>query len=70
MNDGGVYLFSVRSLKTVVDMFPGSAAVHTDRAGDVDPRGSWSTVKEMMDWAEFTLTEPYLVVVLTRSIPC
>ena len=56
MNDSGIYLFSVRSLKTVVDMFPGSAAVHAGRAGDVDPRGSWSTVKELKDWAGFTLS--------------
>ena len=42
MNDGGVDLLgvSVRSLETVVDVFPGSAGVHTGRAGSVDPRGS------------------------------
>ena len=40
MDDSGVYLFSVRPLKTVVDMFPGSAGVHTGRTGGIDPRSS------------------------------
>lgn len=56
MNDSGIYLFSVGSLKTLVDMFPWSAAVHTGRTGDVDPCGSWSTVKEINDCAGFTLS--------------